>query len=253
MGASKLTKRVQARLAPPTGDEPVRKSLRGSQSLRSSAQNDLALAVARKQSTVLVESKQGTFVSHEHRARAASTGEALYGMDKELAAKAKAKYDPALEGACREWVQAMTGVSFAARSSLQSELRSGVVLCELANAVKPGCCAKPSTMAMPFKQMENIAKYLAACEALGVPKHDQFYTVALFENKDMLAVLTNIQALGRAAQRVPGFEGPSFGAKLAAAKSPRAAVAEGGEGEEGGEEEARGRAFASAAKTAEAY
>ena len=36
----------------------------------------------------------------------------------------------------------------------------------------------------------------------------------MFENKDMLAVLTNIQSLGRVAQAV-GFQGPALGAKLA--------------------------------------
>ena len=33
-----------------------------------------------------------------------------------------------------------------------------------------------------------------------VTDYDLFQTVALFENKDMLAVLTNIQSLGRVAQ-----------------------------------------------------
>ena len=68
---------------------------------------------------------------------------------------------------------------------------------------------------MPFKQMENISNYLQACNALGVPTYDQFQTVSLFENKDMMQVLTNLQALGRSAQEVPEYKGPPFGAKLA--------------------------------------
>ena len=158
--------------------------------------------------------QQGDFVSYEQRA-AQCGGEALYGLDKELAEKAAAKYDPALEAACRGWIQEVVGVAFAEGSTLEAELKSGVVLCQLVNAIKPGACRKPSTMAMPFKQMENISNYLAACDALSVPKHDQFQTVALFEGKDMMAVLTNIVALGRAAQRVPGYKAPVFGAKLA--------------------------------------
>ena len=160
--------------------------------------------------------QKGTFTSYVERA-AECGGTALYGMDKELAEKAAAKYDPALEAAAREWVQAVSGLSFDADASLQSELKSGVVLCQLANAIKPGVCRKPSTMAAPFKQMENIANYLEACDALGVPKHDQFQTVALFEDKDMMAVLVNLQALGRAAQRSSGYSGPVFGPKLAEA------------------------------------
>jgi len=160
--------------------------------------------------------QKGTFTDYEQRA-AECGGEALYGMDKELAAKAAAKYDPALEASARAWVQSVAGVSFDDAASLQAELKSGVVLCQLANAIKPGACKKPSTMSAPFKRMENISSYLHACDALGVPKHDQFQTVALFENKDMMQVLTNLQALGRAAQRTPGYSGPSFGARLAEA------------------------------------
>ena len=158
--------------------------------------------------------QKGTFTSHDQRA-AECGGEALYGMDKELAEKAAAKYDPALEAAAREWIQAVAGVAFDPDTTLQQELQSGVVLCQLANAIQPGVCRKPSTMTAPFKQMENIANYLLACDALAVPKHDQFQTVALFENKDMMAVLVNLQALGRAAQRTSGYSGPAFGAKLA--------------------------------------
>ena len=99
--------------------------------------------------------------------------------------------------------------------SLQQELKNGVVLCQLVNSIQPGICPKPSNAKMPFKQMENISNYLEACDKLGVPKHDQFQTVALFENKDMMAVLVNLQALGRAAQRTSGYAGPAFGAKLA--------------------------------------
>ena len=158
--------------------------------------------------------QKGTFTSHDQRA-AECGGEALYGIDKELAEKAAAKYDPALEAAAREWVQTVAGVAFDPDTTLQQELQSGVVLCQLANAIQPGVCRKPSTMTAPFKQMENIANYLLACDALAVPKHDQFQTVALFENKDMMAVLVNLQALGRAAQRTSGYSGPAFGAKLA--------------------------------------
>ena len=160
------------------------------------------------------QKQAGTFTSYEQRA-AEEGGEVRYGLDKELAQKAAAKYDAALEASCRAWVQSVAGVSFGAGSSLQEELKSGVVLCQLANAIKPGSCKKASSLSAPFKQMENISHYLVACDALGVPKHDQFQTVALFENKDMMQVLTNLQALGRAAQRVPGFKGPAFGAKLA--------------------------------------
>ena len=45
---------------------------------------------------------------------------------------------------------------------------------------------------MPFKQMENITAFLRAARAIGVPEHDLFTTVALFEEKDMGAVATAV-------------------------------------------------------------
>jgi hypothetical protein len=143
-----------------------------------------------------------------------ANGVPLYGMDKELAEKQAAKFDPAVEKSCREWIETVTGEKMG-ECTLQEELKSGVVLCNLVNALKPGVCPKPATGKMAFKQMENIGNYLSACEKLGVPAYSSFQTVSLYENKDMIAVLTNIQALGSAAQKLPGYSGPVLGVKLA--------------------------------------
>ena len=60
----------------------------------------------------------------------------------------------------------------------------------------------------------------ARSAALGVAAHDRFETVALYENRGFPSVLKNLQALGRAAQGVPGYRGPTFGARVASA-NPR--------------------------------
>ena len=90
----------------------------------------------------------------------------LYGLDKELAEKAAAKYDASADFACRMWVEAVTGEKLG-ESTLQEELKNGVVLCNLINCIKPGLVGKPSTSKMPFKQMENISMYLDGCTKLG--------------------------------------------------------------------------------------
>ena len=64
-------------------------------------------------------------------------GNVLYGLDKELAEKAAAKYDTGLEGECRAWIENVTGDKLG-ECSLQEELKNGVVLCNLINAIKPG-------------------------------------------------------------------------------------------------------------------
>jgi len=92
-----------------------------------------------------------------------------------------------------------------------------VVLCNLMNAIKPGSCPKPSTSKMPFKQMENVAAYLACCPKLGVQPFEMFMTVDLFENKNFSAVLINLESVGRKVQTMPDYTGPVFGAKMATA------------------------------------
>lgn len=148
-------------------------------------------------------------------------GVPVYGIDKELKAKANLKWESEgkqMEVDAKAWISAVlasANETFECEGSLQEALKSGVVLCTLVNIIKPGCCKKPSTMAMPFKQMENIGNYLTACtEKIGVPAHTSFQTVSLYEDQDMLAVLRQIHALGSHAPKA-GFEGPKLGAKLA--------------------------------------
>ena len=124
------------------------------------------------------------------------------------------------EAQARQWVAEVTRHD-AGGASLQAWLRSGIVLCELANAIEPSCAARsvaafnphanphldsnptpnphldpnpnpypnpnpnpnrrPSASAMPFKQMENINSYTDACRRLGVPEADLFDTVDLLD------------------------------------------------------------------------
>jgi len=124
--------------------------------------------------------------------------------------------DTDLESQTRAWIEAVLGEKLG-ECSLQEELKDGVVLCNLMNKLKPGSCVKPSTSKMPFKQMENVAAYLSACKDIGVQPFEMFMTVDLFENKNMQAVLVNLQSVGRIAQGLPGYSGPIFGAKVATA------------------------------------
>ena len=60
--------------------------------------------------------------------------------------------DQQLEAACREWVQEVAGVTFAEGSSLQEELRSGVVLCKLGNAIRPGARRASTVRKVPSRR-----------------------------------------------------------------------------------------------------
>eukprot|EP00053_Salpingoeca_punica_P008004 m.72551 g.72551 ORF g.72551 m.72551 type:complete len:184 (+) comp14420_c1_seq17:53-604(+) len=139
-----------------------------------------------------------------------------YGLSAELQQKAKEKYDPKLEAEARVWLEQLTGKPI---NDFVGDLKSGVIICEALNAIKPGSVPKISDSKMPFKMMENIGNFLEGAAKLGVARTDLFQTVDLYEAKNMNQVVDCLHALGRAAQRL-GFEGPVIGAKEAEA-APR--------------------------------
>lgn len=106
------------------------------------------------------------------------------------------KYDPKLEEEARSWMGSVLQEAFP-EGDLHDILKSGVVLCRVANAIKPGSVAKVNESSMAFKQMENINKFLEFCYALEVPKSDLFQTIDLFENQNMMQVITGVHALAR--------------------------------------------------------
>ena len=119
------------------------------------------------------------------------------------------RYNEALEAELRGWM-AEQGVS-AEGGDFMAALKSGILLCELANALQPGVVtAKISAAAMPFKQMENIGHFLAAAETLGVQASDRFQTVDLYESKQPAQVLLCLQVLKRVTTTpaAPGKKGP---------------------------------------------
>eukprot|EP00339_Tiarina_fusa_P015969 CAMPEP_0117041766 /NCGR_PEP_ID=MMETSP0472-20121206/29138_1 /TAXON_ID=693140 ORGANISM="Tiarina fusus, Strain LIS" /NCGR_SAMPLE_ID=MMETSP0472 /ASSEMBLY_ACC=CAM_ASM_000603 /LENGTH=204 /DNA_ID=CAMNT_0004752847 /DNA_START=22 /DNA_END=637 /DNA_ORIENTATION=+ len=138
-----------------------------------------------------------------------------YGLDAELKAKQDGKYDANLEREVIDWINALVPGSNLAPRAIHEPLKSGVVLCNLANKISPGIVRKINNGKMPFIQMENINAFLVACKQLGVPDTDLFMTVDLYEAKNMPQVIQTLHALGRHAQKVRGYSGPTIGVKLA--------------------------------------
>lgn len=93
-------------------------------------------------------------------------------------------------------------------------LRDGVVLCKLMNRIKPGSC-KYTVSRQPFMQMENINSFLDAAREIGVPGHDLFQSIDLFERKNLKQVEICLYAVSRHAQRSQLFGGPFVGPRLA--------------------------------------
>jgi len=128
---------------------------------------------------------------------AAQTADAA-GLDGDLAAKKAAKYDPQVEAQVVKWIETITGESKS--GSAHEWLKSGQVLCRLANKVKPGSVASINTMATPFKERENITFFQKAMRDAGVPESQLFGTDDLFEAHDLGTFMRSVINYGGAVQ-----------------------------------------------------
>jgi len=138
----------------------------------------------------------------------------IYGLDLELEAKKMAKYDKEKENDVRFWIEAVTGEEFK-HDDFQEALKDGVLLCKVCNIVRPGSIPKINSSRLPFMQMENIGYFLKAADEMGLPKHDAFRTVDLFEGKNIPGVIQTLFIFGSVVQRLPNYNGPQLGVKLA--------------------------------------
>jgi hypothetical protein len=127
-----------------------------------------------------------------------------YGLDYEIQKKLESKWDPEKAANCQAWIEALTKSKFS--GDFHSSLKSGVLLCELINAIWPNTIKSISKSNMPFNQRENIASYLSACKSKGLRETDMFVTQDLFEGDNLLVVVDNICALGVLAHKA-GWKG----------------------------------------------
>eukprot|EP00127_Corallochytrium_limacisporum_P001692 Clim_evm29s77 gene=Clim_evmTU29s77 len=118
----------------------------------------------------------------------------VYGLDAELKAKQAAAYSKEDEVIARQFIAEKTGETSITEGEgpeqLQEVLMDGVILCKLADILKPGSVAgagKPTKM--PFKRMENINAFLNFCVDFGVMTANTFQTVDLYEGQNMLQVV----------------------------------------------------------------
>ncbi|GFR84561.1 transgelin [Elysia marginata] len=138
-----------------------------------------------------------------------------FGMTREIGMKIQNKYDPNLEHEARSWMEAVLEEPIGGGSGMDNfhaVLKDGTILCRLVNKIKPDSVKKINASKMPFHQMENIGKFLSACEDMGIHKHDMFQTADLFDKTNMPQVVNGIFALGRKAPKV-GYTGPTLGPK----------------------------------------
>jgi len=96
-----------------------------------------------------------------------------------------------------EFLSSTTGNALISPEEMHQTLKSGVILCNFLNKLKPNSVARINTSKMPFKEMENVDAYIKACATIGVPSHYSFMTVDLYEAKNLNQVIQNLMALKR--------------------------------------------------------
>ena len=134
-------------------------------------------------------------------------GTTLYGMDAELALKQAAKYDYGRERDVVKWIESVMGEKLPSKD-LHEALKSGIVLCQLLNKIKPGMIKKFNTRAIALMEIENIKLYLEGCWKLGVPSSCLFVSSDLYKARGMNEVLNNLEALSKISARTKAYTGP---------------------------------------------
>ncbi|KAF7495247.1 hypothetical protein SSS_00320 [Sarcoptes scabiei] len=140
------------------------------------------------------------------------------GIAAETHAKVQSKYDPELSKKILEWIKDLVpdadiNTDDGSEENFHQALRTGSLLCQLANTIKADVVKKfqPNT-SLPFKCMDNINSFLLALDQLEVPMEDRFQTVDLWERINLYSVQVCLSALARKAMKY-GLKG--FGPKEA--------------------------------------
>ncbi|KAI9887542.1 MAG: hypothetical protein M1823_000633 [Watsoniomyces obsoletus] len=130
-------------------------------------------------------------------------------LDKDLKQLRLSKYTPQAARETQAWIEDVLGERLN-QGDLLEALKDGVVLCKLVNLAVPSPGVKYKTSNMPFVQRENIAHFLRAVQAppLGLPDHDVFLTVDLYEGKDPAQVLQCLGAFSRRANAIQSSRFP---------------------------------------------
>ncbi|KNC86902.1 hypothetical protein SARC_00947 [Sphaeroforma arctica JP610] len=137
-----------------------------------------------------------------------NNGRVVYGMDAEQCEKEVERRIQNKDEEKKLWVW-IEGV---VKCKLESDdpmddIRSGIIMCQLANTIWPGSCTKYSLGPNPLSRMDNLNIYLKACVDNGVDKGICF-TPSDIEESRYNGVLSHILQISRVAALTPGFKGP---------------------------------------------
>eukprot|EP00008_Paramoeba_atlantica_P006655 CAMPEP_0201480542 /NCGR_PEP_ID=MMETSP0151_2-20130828/5013_1 /ASSEMBLY_ACC=CAM_ASM_000257 /TAXON_ID=200890 /ORGANISM="Paramoeba atlantica, Strain 621/1 / CCAP 1560/9" /LENGTH=676 /DNA_ID=CAMNT_0047862435 /DNA_START=56 /DNA_END=2086 /DNA_ORIENTATION=+ len=160
-------------------------------------------------------SKPSSTSSSAFFARQINTAPSVPNIDDDVKTKVSFSYNTDLEKIVKKWIEDVLGGQIFGAKPFAETLKSGVVLCNLVNKVKPGVIPRVHESSIAFKQIENIGNYIKACTILGMSRGDIFDVPDLFNEKNMTQVLEQIHRFARYVKLelkvdfVPKIEQPS--------------------------------------------
>ncbi|KAH3673188.1 hypothetical protein WICMUC_003806 [Wickerhamomyces mucosus] len=138
-------------------------------------------------------------------------------LDSDLKELRKSKFDQNLANEAKNWILAIIGETTS--KPFIELIKSGVVLCKLANSFNETHEIKFKESSLPFIQMENISKFLNFVKAYGVPQDEVFQTIDLYEEQDTTIVLQTIISFSRYVH-IKNPDIPVIGPKLTKKQPP---------------------------------
>lgn len=144
----------------------------------------------------------------KHSSPARSTTPSVASLAADIATKEEFKYNPEVEAAAIRWIEQVLETSSNGQS-FYTFLKSGVILCKLANKIQPQIVPSIYEGALPYRQMENIGSYIRGCQQWGLRDEELFETADLFAERNLNSVVNHIHVLAHwLTKRPEGWNGP---------------------------------------------
>jgi len=121
---------------------------------------------------------------------------AVPSLDDDMKTREQFKYSHEMESAAKKWIADVMEEPFPNHGTFAEVLKTGVLLCNLVNKIRPDTITRIHKTKIGFHHIENIKSYLTACEQhLGLTTEDNFQTSDLYNEKGMTLVVQQLHRL----------------------------------------------------------
>eukprot|EP01084_Bolivina_argentea_P046673 85956_1 len=109
--------------------------------------------------------------------------------------------------AVQHWIEELLNYNF--ELDFFKELKSGVILCDLLNKIRPGTCQRYTHSKYGYVHKRNIDIFLSGCRSIGLDKSQCFKTKDLLNGSNLDSIISNLFSLNEISKSMePYFSGP---------------------------------------------